>query len=48
MFWDWSKAGRAVELSPKDPYCITTHSKKKGVLIKRQNVQPVYAWNNFL
>ena len=46
MFWDWSKAGKDVKLSPEDPYCITTHNRKKGVLIKRKSVQPAYAWNN--
>ncbi len=46
MFWDWSKAGKAAEPLSTDPRCMTTHSKKKGLLIKRQNVQPVYVWNN--
>lgn len=44
MFWDWSKAGKAVGLLPRDPDVIATHNKKKGVLIKRQNVQPIYTW----
>ncbi len=46
MFWDWSKAGKAVELLPKDPDVFAAYNKKKGVLIKRQNVQPLYAWYN--
>jgi len=46
IFWDWSKAGKSIRLSPLDPYSITTHSKEKGVLIKRKDVQPFYAWNN--
>ncbi|GAB6143737.1 tetrathionate reductase family octaheme c-type cytochrome [Desulfocicer niacini] len=44
MFWDWSKAGKEVGLLPKDPDVIATHNKKKGVLVKRQHVQPVYTW----
>ena len=31
---------------PEDPYCISVHDKKKGLLIKRQNVRPIYAWYN--
>jgi len=46
MFWDWSKAGKMMKVSQDDPYCISTHQKKKGLLIKRQNVRPVYAWYN--
>ena len=44
MFWDWSKAGRKMEVSQDKPGCFPSHSKKKGLLIKVQNVQPVYAW----
>lgn len=46
MYWDWSKAGQEMKTSPEDPYCISIHHKKKGLLIKRKNVQPVYAWYN--
>jgi len=46
MFWDWSRAGKDTHVSEKDPYCITLYKKKKGLLIKRKNVQPVYAWYN--
>jgi len=46
MFWDWSKAGKDVRKLPEDPYYISTYHKKKGVLIKRQNVRPIYAWYN--
>ncbi len=44
MFWDWSKAGREMKVSKEEPGCFPTHSKKKGLLIKGQNVQPVYEW----
>jgi octaheme c-type cytochrome (tetrathionate reductase family) len=46
MFWDWSKAGKMMKVSQDDPYYITIHHKEKGLLIKRQNVKPVYAWYN--
>lgn len=46
MFWDWSRAGKDTHVSEKDPYCITLYKKKKGLLIKRKNVHPVYAWYN--
>ncbi|EFK08681.1 cytochrome c family protein [delta proteobacterium NaphS2] len=46
MFWDWSKAGKSVELLPNAPNVFTAYNKKKGVLIKRKDVQPVYAWYN--
>ena len=46
MFWDWSKAGKTMKVSQDDPYCITTHHKKKGLLIKKQNIRPDYAWYN--
>ncbi len=46
MFWDWSKAGKEIKVLPEDPYCISTHHKKKGLLIKKQNVRPTYAWYN--
>jgi hypothetical protein len=46
MFWDWSQAGREMVSTPTDPYCISTYHKMKGLLIKRQDVAPVYAWYN--
>jgi hypothetical protein len=46
MYWDWSKAGQELKAYPEDPYCITTHDKKKGLLIKRKDVRPVYEWCN--
>lgn len=44
MYWDWSKAGQEMKTSPGDPYCISIHHKKKGLLIKRKDVRPVYEW----
>jgi len=46
MSWDWSKAGKEMIVSDHDPYCISTHYKKKGLLTKKQKVRPVYAWYN--
>ncbi len=46
MCWDWSKAGKEMEPCPVDPHAITICSKKKGLLIKKQNLTPVYSWYN--
>ncbi len=46
MFWDWSMAGKGTMELEKTPYSISEIHKKKGLLIKRKNVQPVYAWYN--
>lgn len=46
MFWDWSNAGKEGLKLPRDPYFISAYDKKRGILIKRQNVRPAYAWYN--
>jgi len=49
IFWDWSKAGditkRNSEKTQKDG-SIVSYNKKKGQMVTRRNVKPVYAWYN--
>ncbi len=44
-FWDWSKAGKETAPPQKKPGIFITFSKKKGLLIKDKDLQPVYAWS---
>lgn len=46
MFWDWSKAGKEMDILNDDPNRIEIHSRKKGFLVKKQYLRPQYTWYN--